>query len=640
MNLRSPEQTFDLAVTVWVRTDEDVDLDEEVDESTPVVDRMKRLQLKPPREVPIYSDIVFRGLQLKDKNVYATISRRPFLTVNDLRGSVVLIPSSPSPLDNIIEYSSWIPSFINKYPARSWPFPLGSTDVRNRTLADEAIDSFGVTVPLLQFHNTPKKCQDTEDDVYLEEKEGEPVPSTTEFRSPLTHHPYIVTRTQILVVDETMPLDRKAYLQKHRWVKQVSCSQQRTLFPSIHDCDRTYNDVGHIETSMTLRTRHEDTFDLVYSPYISASRSSGPKDLLHVPVHRQVCSTLEDRIQAAAGDKDSIDVTWNLAFSGRSHVKYAFGAGIDSNRAGVRYDMELSEHHQILAQDDIELESGVYGFRYHENSHPRRRYLLLGLRVKLATAILILDGVYWWSRKTTVSISTFGTLLLAGSKMISIMAPDIAMALLHNEGAFDWLTTLLSMACLLFPAVFMIKTVLHITFLYPNTTRRKWMPRRTLLTHAERASQMLENRMSYWVKGTIIAILFAVYYAVAPHMHPIIPAILPDAHADDYAHSWLIDGWPYFSFPMATGGMIFQLLLNSQTGAFAGSYKAHAVCSFVLPLLNILEYIPGVIGPYGARPRLVAHEVIDLALAAVSAWQSFTLPRVDQDTPPMTSHTE
>ena len=57
-------------------------------------------------------------------------------------------------------------------------FPLGSLNVGEKTLVDKAVENFGISIPLLEFHGIRKKCEDSEHEIC----------------SPLTNHPYIVTR--------------------------------------------------------------------------------------------------------------------------------------------------------------------------------------------------------------------------------------------------------------------------------------------------------------------------------------------------------------------------------------------------------------------------------------------------------------
>jgi hypothetical protein len=40
-------------------------------------------------------------------------------------------------------------------------FPLGSPERGDRTLADEALESFGITIPLIEFHEIPSRCSNS-----------------------------------------------------------------------------------------------------------------------------------------------------------------------------------------------------------------------------------------------------------------------------------------------------------------------------------------------------------------------------------------------------------------------------------------------------------------------------------------------
>jgi hypothetical protein len=87
----------------------------------------------------------------------------------------MLIPSSPSLLEHLTNYTTWIPDMIQPFSVRSWPyvhaallrnwthppltrFPLGSSEQSDKTLVDEAIETFGISVPLLEFHDIKTRC--------------------------------------------------------------------------------------------------------------------------------------------------------------------------------------------------------------------------------------------------------------------------------------------------------------------------------------------------------------------------------------------------------------------------------------------------------------------------------------------------
>ena len=97
-------------------------------------------------------------------------------------------------------------------------FPLGSPNQRQKTLADEALDSFGVTVPLLQFNGIHSRCnnldkgtaedEDEDSDEDSDDKEtsadrsehaertflGVSALKRTNGLPVLKHHPYVITR--------------------------------------------------------------------------------------------------------------------------------------------------------------------------------------------------------------------------------------------------------------------------------------------------------------------------------------------------------------------------------------------------------------------------------------------------------------
>lgn len=92
----------------------------------------------------------------------------------------MLIPSSPSLLDHVTDYTTWTPDTIQPFSIRSWPyvhhsisrnrahlsfvrFPLGSSGRSDKTLVDEAIETFGVSVPLVRFHDIKSRCPKTDE---------------------------------------------------------------------------------------------------------------------------------------------------------------------------------------------------------------------------------------------------------------------------------------------------------------------------------------------------------------------------------------------------------------------------------------------------------------------------------------------
>ncbi|KAJ7910040.1 hypothetical protein B0H13DRAFT_617333, partial [Mycena leptocephala] len=350
------KQLFDIAMSVWTLRDEESGSDE--------VSR-----------TPLYSNIVFRGLRLADKHKTASIVyrlpiaifQRLSLKENDLRASLVLIPTSPSLLDHVTNFSTWRPESLVIPPVRSWPFPLGAADSGPQSLTDTALDSFAISFPLLEFHEIDSKCTNTsslkrsseeKEDVILKENADEEDDDDEEevqdrveekfhtYDGPrgisdiprypehaLKRHPFIVTRTQIRVVDETHIFNRKLYNREHNKLRSTSCGQgsyrwQNVTMRRVPDltlCHRSYSTNGNWETRFELQVPDERTGELLtewaYAPYIGHSASSaGPKDLVAVPVTRENCTQFGN---TPSTDPDFIEINWQLSYSGRTPLKFS-----------------------------------------------------------------------------------------------------------------------------------------------------------------------------------------------------------------------------------------------------------------------------------------------------------------------------
>ena len=126
------KQTFDIVATVWLRTNDS--------SSESAISTL-------PAQKAIFTGKVFQGLTLKDKAIHTTVnytvpteilyvffhilhiyslhsttSKNLDLKSHDLRASFVLIPTSPSLLDNLSNYSSSRNEKILVPPFRSWPY--------------------------------------------------------------------------------------------------------------------------------------------------------------------------------------------------------------------------------------------------------------------------------------------------------------------------------------------------------------------------------------------------------------------------------------------------------------------------------------------------------------------------------------
>ncbi|KAJ7302358.1 hypothetical protein DFH08DRAFT_74267 [Mycena albidolilacea] len=640
-------QLFDIAVSIWT-----LSVDQREDERND----------GDVAETPLYSDIVFRGVRLADKHLTHTLNyslptavfRRLLLKENDLRASFVALPTSPSLVDHVTDFSSWRPDTIRIPPVRSWPFPLGASDAGPQTVADRSVDSFGISMPLLEFHEYRSKCakgggsdnsgkQDDNDDDdvddwtdYGDDKfPGRWNPGISDIANNPQHavkrHPFILTRTHIRVVDETHIFNRKAYNRKHKKLKAVSCGQGHNSKPDHSLCSRTYLENGNFETRLELQIPDEQTGDLrtewAYAPYIGSSGfSAGPKDVIPIPMTRQKCAESED---PSATDPDSIDIHWQLSYSGRSPGKFVSAELWSFPKRVPHHD---SEYKKAKEHDSAEVWNGFHGHRFYEDAHPRRRLIIWILSAISSFILGALDLGYWYTRTSTVFISVSGTVLVALSGIIAAVT-HIANTVETEKSDFStwsWLWLIVFTVATKFSLPFlMLKTVTRVEFSLNESTS---IPSVRLVgpNHRERNSQRLDSRTSWGVKAGVCISLIGIFYLFSPDEYHILSAHLPAPSPDDLPTNSIAGLYASVFFPLQLTGRLSQLLLNHRSRTFAGSYKAAVLLRSILSMLHLALYWPALVGRYDARFGLSAPQVVEMIVLAVTIWQAAAFPKAIQ----------
>ncbi|KAJ7207989.1 hypothetical protein GGX14DRAFT_634694 [Mycena pura] len=654
------KQIFDIAVSIW----------------TPSVEArttgMRTGNMLDVADTPLYSDIVFRGLRLSDKHKQATLEyqlpipvfRRLVLKDSDLRASFVVIPTSPSLVDHVKNFSTWYPETMETLPVRSWPFPLGSPDKGPQSVADKALDSFGISTSLLEFHELRTNCAKTRDsgaiektatsqDDYDEDWSDDDVEREfdetadellrgirmSDIAKHLDHavkrHPFVVTRTQIRIVDEDHIFNRNAYNKEHNKLKTTSCGQGQNAIPDYHLCDRTYWKNGHWETRLKLQTADEDTGALrtewAYAPYIgSASFSAGPKDIVPIPVTRVNCTDTEN---TSLNDPDFITVKWQLSFTGRSPAKF-YSTELFSRPERVKH--HSSEYKKAEAHDKAELWNGLYGHRFYEDAHPRRRIFIYALFNVLNFLQGVLDLGYWYTRTSTASISVSGAVLQAFSMVLSASAyiankaeEDNLHVSLSQWAQWLWLIVMTLATSFSLP-LFMLKTVTRLEVSQNNSS---WFPtvRQVGPTHKERQSRRLDSRTSWLLKAAVCFSLVAIYYLFSPDEYHVLPPLIPPRSPEDHPTNSVARISALLSFPLAFTGNLSQLLLNHRARTFAGSYKLAVSLRFVSAMLALVLYSPALVGRFDARPGFSVPGAVDLFVLAATMWQAAIFPKVVQN---------
>ncbi|KAJ7709472.1 hypothetical protein B0H17DRAFT_1028090 [Mycena rosella] len=645
--LISDEQTFDIAVSVWLRAPEDEEAEykrlrgpvstEEAAAVASLIDlggKLGKMWMdtrldegntlysdEDVLEKPLFSDIVFRGLRLSDRHASAKVDFRlptarflaPNLAESDLRATFLLIPSSPSLMDHIKNFSSWMPDsvYAKRRPTRPWPFPLGSDERGDKTIADLALESFAVSVPLLEFHAVASQC-DT-----VDASEG-PVVEV---------HPYVVTRTQLRIIRETGLFNATAYNDVRDQIKVHSCGQGIPgIRPNLRMCRRSSKSIANFETRLELEAPMESGVETqwAYAPFLDTKEhAAGPLDIIPVPVNRENCSSTP---------RDAyMDVSWRIAFSAKTPAKHFLA---DTFVSPESVDHRASDLMKVSQQDNAELWNGALGHRFHDDAHPRRRIGLsiiscvvissFSLHTILSTyrdGSLLLSELflfhYWWTRVSTAGISTSSVAFLAPAKALELLE------LLSDDADFG--TVFAGLFFLLLPSL-MCKAVTRAQFGW-----KKWYPTLTRVpaNHRERASQRIDSRTSWGTKFGVFAASLAVYHFLKPDKIILILTTLPAPRPGEYGpfeDSVLVAFLRSAAQSLICTGIFSQVLLNHRSATFGGAYRAQVVLRCVGSIVGLLHFVPAATGRMEGRMGLTLNALMEVCICLPLLWQAVTLP--------------
>ncbi|KAF7363792.1 hypothetical protein MSAN_01037100 [Mycena sanguinolenta] len=619
--LITDEDTFDIAVSVWLRAPEDEEA-ESKRLNVPDVpsDQLADLDnlwdiwmgLKTPDgrdtyvlEKPLFSDVVFRGLRLSDKHASAKVDFRlplaRFLALHledsDLRATFLLLPSSPSLIDHVKNFSSWIPDslFPKRRPIRSWPFPLDSEDRGEKTIADLALESFSFSIPLLEFHDAASQCTD-------DSGVSAANPSAPEV---VAGHPYVVTRTQLRIVRETNLFNATVYNNIRDDIKENSCGQDIPyLKPHLKWCQRTYKSIGNLETLLKLEVPTESGVETqwAYAPYLDTKEhATGPLDIIPLPVNRENCAPPNE-------GNGSIDISWRIAFAGRTPAKQVLA---DTYVSPQLIEHNATELKRLSQQDEAELWNGAFGHRFHDDAHPRRRIGVQFISWACLAIYGLLQFYYWWTRVSTVGISVSGATFSA----VGLVLDPIVEALQNNDASLLFIVP----TSLIVPYL-MCKCIMRVEF--------GWKPRLFPATHQERASQRIDNRTSWRTKLGLLAAFVAVFQLTNPQKIYLISTTVPAPTPEEFPESMLLDFLRNVCNALLSVGTLCQVLLNHRSRAYGGGYRAEVVMYFLASIISLLYFVPAVVGRMEMRQGLTPFTIIHLGMQLPLVWQALTLPPV------------
>ncbi|KDR81194.1 hypothetical protein GALMADRAFT_153481 [Galerina marginata CBS 339.88] len=587
------DQTFDIVATVWLRTDRDA-VDGHVYDRAPEHQKAEEgLDGEQSLDLPnigegsddselvekaILTETILRGLRLKDKNIPASLKfrvpteifKKRELNAYDLRGSFVLIPTSPSPLDHALNYSTWIPDSVKYPPSRSWP------EGYVRSLEEEVIDEYGTFTPLLSFQNIKSRCGSSTTaltDASEDEDEEENTPSLTtaiKLNGLLSHgskdrfsskgkpvleaHPYVITRSFLRVVDQTTLYNRNAYDKAHKLLKQSSCGEAHKLLsdkapkPDWRMCLRSYLAHGNQEVKIKVMKTAEDNgkkeVEWIYAPYLSVSESSfGPLDLIPVPVNRERCADNNPVGAQNVPDEEFMDVTWNVTFIGRTPEKISIVDSYDTPKR--KYNMTETKDNQLQTHANVELMHGLIGHPFRDNYHPRRVAILLFIELSAYAIAAALKLHYCSSiRRIHIEFSPPNNL-----------GP-------YAKGAYQ----LQSIWPLLFTSIISLlklKAITRVEFLWRGSSlpTMHFAP----ASHSERASHRMEPQLSRRFKILFFAIVGACLYIVQTLEMYIINPRGTSTPSKTVMTEGILAGKSFITRPALILGSIMQIVMNTRS---------------------------------------------------------------------------
>ncbi|KAJ7922286.1 hypothetical protein B0H13DRAFT_2411001 [Mycena leptocephala] len=584
-------------------------------------------------EKTIYSDIVFRGVRLSDVDIHANVSFTIPTEVfhkypgnyNNLRASFVLIPRSPSPLHYYERHTSWFPPAVLRPRFRSLPFPLHAPTEFYRRRTDIALESFAITIPLLEHHEVPSICPDSMNNSNPD----------THIRDLLEKHPHVVTRTHLRVVRESRLFIRSVYQIRHDTLRRFSCGQTVKGLDggAAAYCNKAYlHNINH-ETMLQLLVPNSDSTveggdgfreESAYAPYMNVlPHAIGPKDVIPVPIDRQRCAEGAPN-PANRAIADHMNITWHLTYS--SVTPRMFLLGEMNLMLPRRSDHNDSEYTRARQQEIAEMYASIHGHRDHTDSHPRWRFARLVLAFLVSGLLFPLNAIYWAIRTSTAYISVPGTLAIAVADFLGIvqfLSPGIwdPTGELKTTGQKVVMMLVLLGSCELPVPVLMLKAILRLRVSW------RWVAlpglRRAKATHQERTSARLDARIDWRWKSAIFLGIWLSLSALNLNGHYLIAPVAPPHDALDAPPSILANqNLTDFVTALQLTGRVLQIILNYRAKLFAGQYKTAAVAGLAATLLRRAESVRWIVGPTEVSPGASYANVVWDATLGLYCWQA------------------
>ncbi|KAK7046111.1 hypothetical protein VNI00_007113 [Paramarasmius palmivorus] len=637
------KQEFDVEVTVWRRrTAEERDMAWRQWETdlTKIGDQWEEYDLDNAYDVlyekPIFSDIVFRGLRLKDGvDVFASIPLQipseiflnEHVSTSDIRASIVLIPSSPSLLDHVSDYSSWYSPWMRRPRMRAlssnYTFPLA------RTMKDRVLESFALSEQIDALDSDNGGSDSGQENCVGMFANG------TIYRADpsYTIHPHIISRTHIRISKQASLLNHENLNKAHQLLKSFAhklCTQPRVRYlynkPSWISCDRQYMFSGHWETLVKLQPSNIDSkkgqdVEWAYTPYLDNLLGVAfPDERIPAPVSREKCGRKNGEIKIEG--RGVVDFTWHLSLTATSLSEMSLGDGMSPL---LEKDLQKTTISDNVAYNAVYM-NAMAGHR-RDNARTLLKFAWNIAGYSIDVVILILKNVYW--RHAGERDSFQGASFLALYHLYEGIWPSdillhVKMAHLGNLHMILGITLLLAIRYTFHP---------HLAGVGSSGIRR-WIPV-IKLNIGSRPESTITSLMAIMVcsddihyYSRINMTLLELFIVTLGLSHTIFQGcflVRPGPRVKTHLLR------PVVPFSAWLTGKLCQLDLNMQTGVFAGDYKVTVLAEVLREIIDLVLLSERVVGTDEWRQGISVMDGLRLVVLAVAAWQAMWLPQRRQE---------
>ncbi|KAJ7703392.1 hypothetical protein B0H14DRAFT_3029613 [Mycena olivaceomarginata] len=472
-------------------------------------------------------------------------------------------------MDHLRNFSSWMPDYVLETQWRS----RAASPTEQKSLIDRAIDSFSLSVPMIEFHPIVSHCDDAQ----------------RRWR-----HPHVTSRLHLRILNEQHLFNLEAYNTVHNKLQRTSSN---TAHRSV--CSRTYEEVGPMETRLEFSDSHHEETEWAYAPFLSAAlNAAGTSRIAQASYNSTNLPVLEPSLL-----NDTMKVIWHISFSGRTPRKMLFS---DLTAFAPVINASQSELERIEAQVQFEHQNTLRAHRFHIDSHPRRRLVAYTLGFLSGLFAFLLDVVYYRRLILTVGISIRGQWL----SIASFLAWTVEELIFDSSDATEKIV--LGCFYISLPVI-------------PGADSPRLPATFAHATHAERASSRIDAKSSWRFIGTSMLILAMCLFLADPFQRDLIPSPLPpDPEATARSTAGNILSASVTAADCMSG--ILQLLMNHRARTFGGMYKAAVWLMVAERVLHFTVYLPAILGRIPDSAPLSLGTVIKVLPLLMQAWQAWTLP--------------